>query len=152
MKLIVTGMSGTGFWSREEAEISGNAGLLRLCHPLYFVRSRTLPTTSPMITQVQQEFETLIMDLTGPATEHTRADEVELPLFGQLLALGARLLQVHFDARSALRWHDRRSRRYLSIFGTLSIRRDGYRERLWATGQGPPTTGAKRNEAGPDTM
>ena len=99
-----------------------------------------MSTTTTMIADVQREFEALVRDVQGPATASLRADEVELQVFRRLLALGGALLQLHFDSRAAtrpdepvlspdgtlLRCHDRRSRRYVSIFGPLALRRHAY--------------------------
>jgi len=103
-------------------------------------RDHIAPTTSAMIAQISQQFEGLLTSVTGPGLPGQRADQIELVLFRQLLRLGADLLQVAFDTQAAvhpaeselspdgtrLHCHDRRSRRYLSIFGPLTIWRHAF--------------------------
>jgi hypothetical protein len=97
-------------------------------------------TTDPIIAQVQAEVAGLLGIVTGPASERQSVAEVELALFRRLLGLGAILLRLFFEARGAerpggpvvsgdgtrLRYHDRRSIGYLSIFGKLRIWRHAF--------------------------
>jgi len=97
-------------------------------------------TTEPIIAQVHAEVERLLGIVTGPASQQQRVAEVELALFRRLLRLGATLLSLFFAARGAekpagpvvsaegieLRYHDRRSIGYLSIFGKLRIWRHAF--------------------------
>lgn len=97
-------------------------------------------TTDPIIAQVRAEVEELLGLVTGPASERQSAAEVEVALFRRLLRLGATLLGLFFAARgavkpagpvvsadgTALRYHDRRSLGYLSIFGKLRIWRHAF--------------------------
>lgn len=97
-------------------------------------------TTDPIIADIQQQFEGLLSLVTAPASRSASADGMERALFRQLLALGAQLLQLFFVSRASvrptepvlspdgtrLRCHDRRSRRYVSIFGTLRIVRQAF--------------------------
>ena len=45
-------------------------------------------TTEPIIAQVQQEFQALVLLVSGPDSHHQTADSVERRLFRRLLALG----------------------------------------------------------------
>jgi len=97
-------------------------------------------TTAPIIAQVRAEVEALLGIVTGPASQQQSAAEVELALFRRLLRLGAMLLGLFFAARGAvkpvgpirsadgtsLRYHDRRSIGYLSIFGKLRVWRHAF--------------------------
>jgi hypothetical protein len=97
-------------------------------------------TTGPIMAQVRAEVETLLGLVTGPASQQQRAAEVELAIFRRLLRLGALLLGLFFEARGSekpagpvlgtdgreLRYHDRRSTGYLSIFGKLRIWRHAF--------------------------
>lgn len=97
-------------------------------------------TAEPMLAQVQQQFQELVAYVTGPETRTSTAYEVELTLFRRLLALGAALLHLFFLTRAAarpaepvrapdgtrLRYHDRRSVPYYSVFGKLRFHRHAY--------------------------
>lgn len=102
------------------------------------------PTTTPIVQQVKQEFETLVQYVTGPDTANAIVTDVEVTLFRRLLALGASLLQLFFLTRAATRppaplgdtgivlpYHDQRSTSYFSVFGKLCFRRHAF----WAPGQ-----------------
>jgi len=102
-------------------------------------------TTAPIIAQVQAEVEALLGIVMGPASQQQSAAEVELAIFRRLLGLGAILLRQFFEMRGAvkparpvlsddgteLRYHDRRSIGYLSIFGKLRV----WRHAFTASGQ-----------------
>jgi hypothetical protein len=97
-------------------------------------------TPDAIIAQVRAEVETLLGIVTGPASQRQSVAEVELAIFRQLLRLGATLLGLFFEARGAerpaepvmsadgtrLRYHDRRSIGYVSIFGKLRIWRHAF--------------------------
>lgn len=97
-------------------------------------------TTESIIAQVRAEVEGLLGLVTGPASERQSAAGVELAIFRRLLGLGAILLRLFFETRGAvkpagpvlgtdgreLRYHDRRSTGYLSIFGKLRIWRHAF--------------------------
>ncbi len=97
-------------------------------------------TTEAIIAQVRAEVEVLLGIVTGPASQQQSAAEVELALFRRLLRLGATLLGLFFAARGAvkpagpvvsadgteLRYHDRRSIGYVSIFGKLRVWRHAF--------------------------
>lgn len=97
-------------------------------------------TTGPIIAQVRAEVEALLGIVTGPASQQQSAAEVELAIFRRLLRLGATLLGLFFETRGAvkpagpvvsangtgLRYHDRRSIGYLSIFGKLRVWRHAF--------------------------
>jgi hypothetical protein len=97
-------------------------------------------TAEPMLAQVQQQFQDLVADVTGPETRSSTAYEVELALFRRLLALGAALLRLFFVTRAAARptgpvyspdgtplaYHDRRRTTYYSVFGKLAFHRPAY--------------------------
>ncbi len=52
------------------------------------------------VQQIQQDFQALIADVTGPDTRTATAYTVELTLFRRLLALGAALLRLFFQTRA----------------------------------------------------
>jgi hypothetical protein len=97
-------------------------------------------TTEPIIAQVRAEVEELLGIVMGPASQGQSAGAVELTIFRRLLGVGALLLRLFFEARGAvkpvgpvvsaagvqLRYHDRRSIGYLSIFGKLRIVRHAF--------------------------
>jgi hypothetical protein len=97
-------------------------------------------TTEPIIAQIRAEVEELLGIVTGPASRQQSAAAVELTILRRLLRLGATLLGLFFAARGAeqpagpvlgadgraLRYHDRRSIGYVSIFGKLRIWRHAY--------------------------
>ena len=93
-------------------------------------------TTTPIVQQVQHDFQALLDYLSGPQAHAQTAYTVELTLFRRLLALGATLLQLFFLTRAAQRpaaphapdgclltYHDQRAIAYYSVFGKLSLRR-----------------------------
>lgn len=97
-------------------------------------------TTEPIIAQVRAEVEGLLEIVTGPGSRQQSVAAVELTIFRQVLKLGATLLGLFCAARAAerpaapvvspdgtpLRYHDRRSIGYLSIFGKLRIWRHAF--------------------------
>jgi hypothetical protein len=97
-------------------------------------------TTGPIIAQVHAEVEELLGIVTGPSSQQQSAAAVELAIFRRLLRLGATLLGLFFAARGAvkpvgpvvsedgseLRYHDRRSIGYVSIFGKLRVWRHAF--------------------------
>ena len=97
-------------------------------------------TTGPIIAQVRAEVEELLGIVTGPSSQQQSAAAVELAIFRRLLRLGAMLLGLFFEARGAvkpvgpitsadgtpLRYHDRRSIGYVSIFGKLRVWRHAF--------------------------
>jgi hypothetical protein len=91
---------------------------------------------TPIVQQIQQEFQALLTYVSGPEAQTQTAYTVELTLFRRLLALGATLLRLFFLTRAAVRpeapvsptgtplaYHDRRAIAYYSIFGKLTIAR-----------------------------
>jgi hypothetical protein len=97
-------------------------------------------TPDAIIAQVHAEVAELLGIVTGPASQRQSAAEVELAIFRRLLRLGATLLGLFFESRGAerpagpvvgadgheLRYHDRRSIGYLSIFGKLRVWRHAF--------------------------
>jgi hypothetical protein len=96
-----------------------------------------------MVPQIRAEFERLVSYVTTESHEHT-AYTVELALFRRLLALGRLLLRLFFATRASTRpeaptlpdgsrmlYHERRSVRYVSVFGPLRLGRHYFT----ATGQ-----------------
>jgi hypothetical protein len=102
-------------------------------------------TTDAIIAQVHAEVEALLGIVAGPASQQQSAAAVEVTIFRRLLRLGATLLGLFFEARGAvkpagpitsadgtlLRYHDRRSIGYVSIFGKLRV----WRHAFTASGQ-----------------
>jgi hypothetical protein len=97
-----------------------------------------------MVPQIRAEFERLVTYVTAESQEHT-AYTVELALFRRLLALGRMLLRLFFATRASTRpeaptlpdgsrmvYHERRTVRYVSVFGPLRLARHYFT----ATGQG----------------
>jgi len=91
---------------------------------------------SPIVQQIQQDFQALLTYVSGPEAHTQTAYTVELTLFRRLLALGAALLRLFFLTRAAARppapiaasgivlaYRDRRPIAYYSIFGKLSVAR-----------------------------
>lgn len=91
---------------------------------------------SPIVQQIQQDFQALLTYVSGPEAHTQTAYTVELTLFRRLLALGAALLHLFFLTRTATRppapvaatgavlaYRDRRAIAYYSIFGKLTIAR-----------------------------
>lgn len=104
---------------------------------------------SPIVQQIQQDFQALLSYVSGPQAHTQTAYTVELTLFRRLLALGAALLHLFFLTRAATRpqaplaasgtllaYHDRRAVAYYSIFGKLTITRH-YFYTAGAAGQCP---------------
>jgi hypothetical protein len=97
-------------------------------------------TPDAIIAQVHAEVAELLGIVTGPVSRRQSAAEVELAIFRRLLRLGATLLGMFFGSRGAerpaepvvgadgteLRYHDRRSIGYLSIFGKLRVWRHAF--------------------------
>jgi hypothetical protein len=96
-------------------------------------------TTAAIIADLQQQFEALVGMTTGSASQRMTAAAMEQDLLAALLALGRRLLDLFFTSRAAVRpadprlpdgarlpSHGRRPRRYVSIFGELTLRRHGF--------------------------
>jgi hypothetical protein len=94
------------------------------------------PNTDTIVPQLRQQFETLIDYVSGSASANQDLYHVEVHLFQQLLALGALLLRVFVRTRAAvrpatpttpdgaaMRYQGRRSARYISIFGEVSVQR-----------------------------
>jgi hypothetical protein len=92
--------------------------------------------TETIVPQLRRDFEALLDYVTGPESANHDVYRVELHLFRQLLALGAALLKLFFRTRAAarpetpttsegvaMRYHSRRSVRYISIFGELWVAR-----------------------------
>src|SRR5262245_33173223 len=93
--------------------------------------------SEPIVQQVQSDFHNLIAYVTGPEARTQTAYTVELTLFRRVLALGAALLRLFFLSRAAERpaapilaatgqalpYHDRRTIRYISVFGALAFAR-----------------------------
>jgi hypothetical protein len=91
---------------------------------------------SPIVQQIQQDFQALLTYVSGPEAHTQTAYSVELTLFRRLLSLGAALLRLFFLTRAAARpaapvaangtllaYHDRREIAYYSIFGKLAFAR-----------------------------
>ena len=96
-----------------------------------------------MVPQIRAEFERLVTYVTAESHEQT-AYTVELTLFQRLLALGKMLLRLFFATRASTRpeaptlpdgsrmsYHERRTVRYVSVFGALRLGRHYFT----ATGQ-----------------
>jgi hypothetical protein len=97
-------------------------------------------TTDAIIAQVHREVEGLLGIVTGPGSQQQSAAAIESTIFRQVLKLGAMLLGLFFETRGAvkpvgpirsedgtpLRYHDRRSIGYLSIFGKLRVWRHAF--------------------------
>lgn len=94
------------------------------------------PNTEAIVPQLRRDFEALVDYVSGPESRNHDAYTVELHLFRRLLALGAALLKLFFRTRAAtrpptpttpagrvMRYHGRRSVRYISIFGHLRVAR-----------------------------
>jgi hypothetical protein len=94
------------------------------------------PNTEAIVPQLRRDFEALVDYVSGPESRNHDAYTVELHLFRRLLALGAALLKLFFRTRAAtrpptpttpaghvMRYHGRRSLRYISIFGHLRVAR-----------------------------
>src|SRR5262245_23996134 len=104
-------------------------------------RSIAVPSNAtPIVQQVQQDFQALLAYITGPQAQTQTAYTVELTLFRRLLALGAALLQLFFVTRAAdrpaaptsshgtlLTYHDQRLTTYYSVFGKLCFPRHYFR-------------------------
>src|SRR5215207_6167030 len=100
-------------------------------------RSIAMPSNAtPIVQQVQHDFQALIAYITGPAAQRQTAYTVEVTLFRRLLALGAALLRLFFLTRAAARpaaptaadgsvlaYHDQRLTTYYSVFGKLQFPR-----------------------------
>ncbi|HEY3230389.1 MAG TPA: ISKra4 family transposase [Roseiflexaceae bacterium] len=104
--------------------------------PLLLLRCLMTSNVSPIVQQIQQDFQALLTYVSGPEAHAQTAYTVELTLFRRLLALGAALLRLFFLTRAATRppapatapgtllaYHDRRPIAYYSIFGKLTVAR-----------------------------
>jgi hypothetical protein len=100
------------------------------------MRCQMTSNVSPIVQQIQQDFQALLTYVSGPEAHAQTAYTVELTLFRRLLALGAALLRLFFLTRAAARpaapltasgtllaYHDRREIAYYSIFGKLVFAR-----------------------------
>ena len=90
-----------------------------------------------IIRDIRAEFDQMLEFVTGEAARTATADQIERGLFKQLLALGAKLLQLFFVVRARvyprtalqladgqeLPHHDEKARSYYSIFGKLAFER-----------------------------
>jgi hypothetical protein len=93
--------------------------------------------SEPIIHQLRHDFQELIEYVTGEGSRSRTAYEVEFTLFRRLLALGALLLRLFFIHRAAarpsepvqaadgtkLKYVDKRSTTYFSVFGKICFRR-----------------------------
>src|SRR5215216_6382277 len=117
--------------------------------PQLLMRYLMTSNVSPIVQQIQQDFQALLTYVSGPEAHTQTAYTVELTLFRRLLALGAALRRLFFLTRAAQRppapvtltntllaYHDRREVAYYSIFGKLSFARH-YFSTLGAGGQCP---------------
>jgi hypothetical protein len=126
-----------GMCRPETLKVIRTWGIMRKNHQPQLPR-RCLMTSnvSPIVQQIQQDFQALLTYVSGPAAHAQTAYTVELTLFRRLLALGAALLRLFFLTRAAQRpeapvaatgtvlaYHDRREIAYYSIFGKLTIAR-----------------------------
>jgi len=96
------------------------------------------------VAQLQEDFRALSVMVTGPEAATATAASMELRIFGELLAIGRRLLELFFLTRAASRpavpvaadgtplsaCH-RRPTTYLSVFGKITFQR----HRFFAPGQ-----------------
>jgi len=94
----------------------------------------------PMVQQLQHEFHTLLVYVTGPDAGSQRVDTVELTRFRRRLALGAALLRLVLVTRAAgrpaapvtapdgtrLPYHDQRPTTYDSVFGKVRVARHSF--------------------------
>src|ERR671933_1697865 len=71
--------------------------------PLLPMRCQMTSNTSPIVQQIQQDFQALLTYVSGPEAHTQTASIVELTLFRRLLALGAALLRLFFLTRAAAR-------------------------------------------------
>jgi hypothetical protein len=99
----------------------------------------------PIVQQLQDDFQNLLVYVTGPDARSQTAYTVELTLFRRLLALGTALLRLFFVTRSAVRpaqpvtapdgtpltYHDQRPTIYYSVFGKVRF----WRHYFTAAGQ-----------------
>jgi hypothetical protein len=104
--------------------------------PLLPKRCQMTSNVSPIVQQIQQDFQALLTYVSGPQAHTQTAYTVEVTLFRRLLALGAALLRLFFLTRAApqpaapvsasgtlLAYHDHRPIAYYSIFGKLTFAR-----------------------------
>lgn len=126
-----------GMCRTETLKVIRTWGIMRKNHQPQLPR-RCLMTSnvSPIVQQIQQDFQALLTYVSGPEARAQTAYTVELTLFRRLLALGAALLRLFFLTHAAhrpqapvaasgtlLAYHDRREIAYYSIFGKLTIAR-----------------------------
>src|SRR4030095_13258327 len=103
-------------------------------HPQLLLRCLMTSNVSPIVQQIQQDFQALLTFVRGPEAHAQTASTVELTLFRRLLALGTALLRLFFLTRAAtpppapvtatgtlLAYRDRRPIAYYSIFGNLTL-------------------------------
>jgi hypothetical protein len=93
--------------------------------------------SQPSVSDLQRDFQELIELVTGKRAYSLTADQVERDLFRRLLALGAKLLQLFFVTRAAVRpttpvlapngselpYHSDKPASYFSIFGKIRFAR-----------------------------
>jgi hypothetical protein len=96
-------------------------------------------TTAVIIADLRQQFEQVLTLASGATRQSLSAAAMEQDLLAALLALGRGLLDLFFTSRAAVRpatpqlpdgtllpSHGRRPRRYVSIFGELTLTRHGF--------------------------
>ncbi len=71
--------------------------------PLLLMRCLMTSNVSPIVQQIQQDFQALLTYVSGPEAHAQTAYTVELTLFRRLLVLGAALLRLFFLTRAATR-------------------------------------------------
>src|SRR5262249_56341572 len=99
-------------------------------HLQLLTRCLMTSNVSPIVQQIQQEFQALLTYVSGPEAHTQTAYTVEVTLFRRLLALGAALLRLFFLTRAASRppaplsprgtllgYHDQRRVAYFSVLG-----------------------------------
>jgi hypothetical protein len=114
-----------------------NCGIIGSANHRLSNRSIAMPSNAtPIVQQVQQDFQALIAYISGPDAHTQTAYTIEVMLFRKLLSLGAALLQLFFATRAAerpaaptapdgtlLAYHDQRLTSYYSVFGKLRFPR-----------------------------
>ena len=112
-------------------------GIIGSANPRLSNRSIAMPpNATPIVQQVQQDFQALLAYITGPDAQTQTVYTVEVMLFRKLLSLGAALLRLFFVTRAAQRpaaptaadgtvltYHDQRLTTYFSVFGKLRFPR-----------------------------
>jgi hypothetical protein len=88
----------------ETLKVTSTWGIMRKNHhPLLPTRCLMTSSVSPIVQQIQQDFQALLAFVSGPQAHTQTAYTVELTLFRRLLALGAALLRLFFLRRAAAR-------------------------------------------------